>query len=114
MSGRGVGSSRSRQEASSKLCVEQWSSASFVECGDEDGKPCCQAGDDACLAGASRADDSSAQLKLEHDTGSVVEPGMDDSKDKATLSVTMVLPTIDALSDAEESDELAAGYKGHA
>ena len=81
-----------REVVSSKRYVEQWSSASFVECWDEPPidsggvhvTPCRQAGDDACLAGASRADDSSAQLKSERDTGSVVEPGMDDSKDKAT------------------------------
>ena len=52
--------------------------------GKEGGTPCRQAGDDACLAGASRADASSAQLKSEREPGSVVVPGMYLSKDKAT------------------------------
>ena len=74
--------------------------------GKEDGKPCRQAGDDACLAGASRADDSSAQLKSERDTGSVVEPGWTTRRRRRRLSVTMVLPTMMRLSDAGESAAL--------
>ena len=54
--------------------------------GKHDEKPYRQAEENAYLAGASCADDSPAQLKSERDTGSVVESGMDDSKDKATHS----------------------------
>ena len=74
--------------------------------GRHDEKPCRQAGEDGCPAGASRADDSSAQLKSERDTGSVVEPGMDDSKDKATPQRDDGLANIDALSDAGGSGAL--------
>ena len=74
--------------------------------GRHDEKPCRQAGEDGCPAGASRADDSSAQLKSERDTGSVVEPGMDDSKDKATPQRDDGLANIDAPSDATESGAL--------
>ena len=74
--------------------------------GKKDGTPCRQAGDDACLAGASRADDSSAQFKSERDTGSVVEFGMDHSKDKATPQRDDGQANNDALSDAGVSAAL--------
>ena len=81
--------------------------------GKEGGTPCRQAGDDACLAVPSRADDSSAQLKSERETGSVVEPGMDGSKDKATPQRYDGLANNDALPIAGESAALIPmqGYK---
>ena len=65
--------------------------AEFDSCGvhvtgRHDEKPYRQAGENGYLAGASCADDSPAQLKSERDTGSVVESGMDDSKDKCDAS----------------------------
>ena len=74
--------------------------------GKHDEKPYRQAGENAYLAGASCADDSPAQLKSERDTGSVVESGMDDSKDNATPQRGDGLANNDALSDAGESSAL--------
>ena len=74
--------------------------------GKEFGKPCLQEGDDACPAGVSRADDSSAQLKSERGSGSDVEPEKDDSKDKATPQRDDGLANNDALSDAGVSAAL--------
>ena len=68
--------------------------------------PTVRRGRNAYLAGASCADDSSAQLKSERDTGSVVESGMDDSKDNATPQRGDGLANNDALSDAGESSAL--------
>ena len=74
--------------------------------GKHDEKPYRQAGENAYLAGASCADDSPAQLKSERDTGSAVESGMDDSKDKATPQRDNGLANNDALSVAGESSAL--------
>ena len=74
--------------------------------GKDDEKPYDQAGENAYLAGASCADDSLAQLKSERDTGSVVEPGTDDSKDNATPQRGDGLANNDALTDAGESSAL--------
>ena len=74
--------------------------------GEEGEKPCHQAGDDACPAGVSRTDDSSAHLKSERETGSVMEPGIDDSEDKAMPQRDDGLANNDVLSDAGESAAL--------
>ena len=68
--------------------------------------PTVRRGENAYLAGASCADDSPAQFKSERDTGSVVEPGMDDSKDNATPQCGDGLADNDELSDAGESSAL--------
>ena len=74
--------------------------------GRHDEKPYRKAGENPYLAGASCADDSPAQLKSERDTGSVVESGMNDSKDKATPQRDNGLTNNDALSVAGDSAAL--------
>ena len=71
--------------------------------GKEGGKPCRLAGR---MRVYSRADASSAQLKSQRETGSVVGPDMDDSKDKATPHRDDGHGNKDVLSAAGESAAL--------
>ena len=75
----------------------EFDSESVHVTGRHDEKSYRQTGENVYLAGVSCADDSSAQLKSERDTESVVESGMDDSKDNASSQRDDGLGNNDAL-----------------